>query len=61
MKANYLKIAMAVAMLFAANMNANAQFGKLKVSQTRRRIPRRKWRRLRTSRQMPSQKPPRQQ
>ena len=30
MKANYLKIAMAVAMLFAANMNANAQFGKLK-------------------------------
>jgi hypothetical protein len=30
MKANYLKIAMAVALLFAVNMNADAQFGKLK-------------------------------
>jgi hypothetical protein len=30
MKANYLKIAMAAALLFAVNMNADAQFGKLK-------------------------------
>lgn len=30
MKANYLKIAMAVTLLFAVNMNADAQFGKLK-------------------------------
>ena len=30
MKANLLKLAMAAAMLFAVNMNADAQFGKLK-------------------------------
>ena len=30
MKANYLKIAMAVTLLFSVNMNADAQFGKLK-------------------------------
>ena len=30
MKANYLKFAIAVALLFAVNMNADAQFGKLK-------------------------------
>ena len=30
MKANYLKIAMAAALLFAVNINADAQFGKLK-------------------------------